>query len=607
MRSHADPPTRSAPDLNDRARHGLAGGALLLLVLALATGGISSPLLIAVGAALVLIVRFAANPAESLAPVIAGLIVSAFETVFGAGGTAGVATGLLLAAAGIPGWLWRREKGRADERLAQLDDILAQARRGARGEAPAAAQVLADLELALAAVADRIGAHTVMLWDVEVYRGRAEVRAASRGRPGHAVRLSGDPLGWVWEQGMRLRLDPTPRWADADLLVVADRLRHDEEEGQIVTYAFDGENLPVDDATFEQSAVYLRGLLSVQEARSRAAAREQRTNAILKTLERVPGDLDVETLMMRLCETAMEVAGATGAAIGVWTGDAGHVIAAAGPDGGPRPGDPFAPPTSELGLAVRADHMIVRDASAWTLGRTVLAWEGERWNHRPRCLAVLPLRNAAMGIEGVLAVWSARSPALKPDGLEMLPLLAPQITLNIEQARAFDQMRESAERDPLTQLRNRRAFDDVFAAETVRFARYGRPLSALVIDLDHFKSINDQFGHEAGDDVLCRTARIIEGSIRDIDTAARFGGEEFVVLLPETDIASAIDVAERIRATVAGTSIEHNGHTIPVRASIGVSACPDRVTLPAELIGSADAALYRAKGEGRNRVIAASR
>src|SRR5690606_33215033 len=105
-------------------------------------------------------------------------------------------------------------------------------------------------------------------------------------------------------------------------------------------------------------------------------------------------------------------------------------------------------------------------------------WEGERWHHRPRSLAVLPLRNAAMGIEGVLAVWSARSPALKPDGLEMLPLLAPQITLNIEQARAFDEIRESAERDPLTQLRNRRAFDDVFAAETVRFARYGRPLSA---------------------------------------------------------------------------------------------------------------------------------
>src|SRR5690606_6303318 len=135
----------------------------------------------------------------------------------------------------------------------------------------------------------------------------------------------------------------------------------------------------------------------------------------------------------------------------------------------------------------------------------------------------------------------------------------------------------------------------------------GRPLSLLVIDLDHFKSINDRFGHEAGDDVLCRTARIIEGSIRDIDTAARFGGEEFVVLPPETDVASALDVAERIRATLAESDIESGGRTIPVRASIGVSSCPALVALPADLISSADAALYRAKEDGRNRVVPASR
>jgi len=221
-------------------------------------------------------------------------------------------------------------------------------------------------------------------------------------------------------------------------------------------------------------------------------------------------------------------------------------------------------------------------------------------------MAALPLNNA-IGVNGVLAVWSARSAALDQDGLELLPLLAPQVALHIEQARELDRIRETAARDPLTQLRNRRAFDEVFEAETVRLARYGRPLSLLVIDLDHFKSINDRFGHEAGDDVLCRTARIIEGSIRDIDTAARFGGEEFVVLLPATDVASALDVAERMRATLAESDIESGGRTIPVRASIGVSSCPALVALPADLISSADAALYRAKEDGRNRVVPASR
>jgi diguanylate cyclase (GGDEF)-like protein len=302
----------------------------------------------------------------------------------------------------------------------------------------------------------------------------------------------------------------------------------------------------------------------------------------------------------------MQITEATGAAIGVWSGDSGRIISISGPDGGPEPGDSFAPPASELALAVRANAMIVRDGGTWSLGRTALANDAERWIHRPRSLAVLPLRNAA-GVNGVLAVWSARSAALDQDGLELLPLLGPQVALHIEQARELDRMRETAARDPLTQLRNRRAFDEVFTSETVRFARYGRPLSILVIDLDHFKSINDQFGHEAGDDVLCRTARIIEASIRDIDTAARFGGEEFVVLLPETDIRSAIDVAERIRSTVAESDIDFRGRRIPVRASIGVSACPDRVPIPADLIGSADTALYQAKTEGRNRVIAASR
>jgi diguanylate cyclase (GGDEF)-like protein len=465
---------------------------------------------------------------------------------------------------------------------------------------------LQDLERALAAVGERIGASMVLLWDVKTYRGLARVRAASRGRPGQAARLAGDPLGWVWEQGMRLRIDPTPRWAEQGTVVIADRLRDEHENGLLVTYSFHGNRLPVDDTAFEESAVYLRGLLAVQEARSTAAAGRRRTDALLDGLRRVPGELDLETLTAGLCDTAMRVSDATGAAIATWDGETGHVLAVAGPDGGPRPGDAFAAPTSELALAVRAGTMIVRDAGTWTLDRTTVAGPAERWIHRPRSLAAMPLMNAS-GVNGVLAVWSARIPALDPDGLELLPLLAPQIALHIEQAREFSRIRETAARDPLTQLRNRRAFDEVFAGETVRFARYGRPLSLLVIDLDHFKAINDQFGHEAGDEVLCRTARMIESSIRDIDTPARFGGEEFVVLLPETDIASALDVAERIRAAIAAADIEFKGHHIPVRTSIGVSACPDRVALPGDLIASADAALYHAKADGRNRVNAATR
>ncbi|HSK19114.1 MAG TPA: GGDEF domain-containing protein [Longimicrobiales bacterium] len=604
MRSNANPPARPPVELTDRARLGLAAVALGLLGVSLFTGGATSPFLLPLVPLLVVLVRHAARPPELIAPLVAALILSGFETLFGGGAMRGIIGGLVLAGATIPGWLWRREALAASTRLGELDRILAQARRGRVAEAPAAAQELADLTRSLGALAEQIGAQQVLLWDVEVYRGVARARAAARGRAGQTVRLPGDPLGWVWDQGIRMRLDPPPRWAEQGSLVVADRLRQTEEHGLLVTYGFDPAHLPVDDATFEQAAVYVRGLISVQEARSTAAAGRRRVERLLDGLKGMPADAGLETLAASLCETAVEITDATGAAIGVWAGEAGRIISASGTDGGPRPGDSFAPPASELALAIRANTMVVRDGGTWSLGKTSLANENERWMHRPRSMAALPLHSAT-GVNGVLAVWSARSLVLDPDGLELLPLLAPQIALHIEQARELDRMRETAARDPLTQLRNRRAFDEVFTAETVRFARYGRPLSLLVIDLDHFKSINDQFGHEAGDDVLCRTARIIEASIRDIDTAARFGGEEFVVLLPETDIASALDVAERIRATVAASDIDFRGRPVPVRASIGVSACPDRVALPADLVRSADAALYQAKAEGRNRVVAA--
>lgn len=605
MRSHTDPQPRPPIELTERARRSIAGAALLLLAGAFFTGGATSPLLLPLTAALILLVRYSLHPIALLAPFLAGFLIAMVETLMGDGALRGALGGLVVVASATPGWIWRREARAAAERLARLDDILAQARRGRTAEAPAAARELTDLELALVGLAEQIGARAAMVWDVESYRGIARVRAASTRRPGPSVRLSGDPLGWVWDQGMRLRLDPSPRWADEQTIIVADRLRRGEHDGLLVTYAFDGANLPVDDATFVQSAVYLRGVLALQEARSTAAAGKRRVESLVGYLDSVHGDLEISAAAASLCAAAMAITDATGATLGTWNGESGTVIGAAGADGGPVAGDEFVAPASELALAIRANAMITRDAAGWSLGRTALASPEERWIHRPRSMAALPLTNAGE-VYGVLAVWSAHASELDPDALDLLRLLAPQAILHIEHAREFGRISESAERDPLTQLRNRRGFDRVFADEAVRFARHGRSCSLLVLDLDHFKSVNDQYGHEAGDEVLCRTARILDASIRDIDTAARFGGEEFVVLLPETAVAAALEVAERIRSAVAESDIEFRGHRIPVRVSIGVSACPDRVPVPSDLITSADAALYRAKAEGRNRVVAAS-
>jgi len=161
--------------------------------------------------------------------------------------------------------------------------------------------------------------------------------------------------------------------------------------------------------------------------------------------------------------------------------------------------------------------------------------------------------------------------------------------------------------DPLTGAWNRRYLDQALREQVKRFQRYGSPFAILMIDCDHFKRVNDQHGHAAGDAVLVGVARTIGRSIRsDIDVLARFGGEEFVAVLPETDAEGAVAAAEKIRKLVAGTPLEHEGATIAITVSIGVTACPTDGREPERLLATADSALYRAKHAGRNRTVSAS-
>jgi two-component system cell cycle response regulator len=157
--------------------------------------------------------------------------------------------------------------------------------------------------------------------------------------------------------------------------------------------------------------------------------------------------------------------------------------------------------------------------------------------------------------------------------------------------------------DSLTSLRNRRAFDQEFASRFEQARRYARPLSLAVIDLDYFKSINDQFGHSAGDGVLRGIAQILDHGTRRSDFVARIGGEEFAVLLPETSLFEALHFAEKIRSTIAGATIRTEAATHKVTVSIGVANVPHSlVTTPQALFNAADQALYRAKARGRNRI-----
>jgi diguanylate cyclase (GGDEF)-like protein len=158
--------------------------------------------------------------------------------------------------------------------------------------------------------------------------------------------------------------------------------------------------------------------------------------------------------------------------------------------------------------------------------------------------------------------------------------------------------------DSLTQIANRRALTERLTHEVERSKRYGHPFSCLLIDIDHFKHINDEFGHQTGDSVLVEVARVIAQSVRNTDLAGRYGGEEFMVLAPETRAGDARVLAERIRSRIP--MLSETRPTVPgVTVSIGIASVDSRVGSPEGLVASADAALYEAKRGGRNQVVMA--
>ena len=164
-----------------------------------------------------------------------------------------------------------------------------------------------------------------------------------------------------------------------------------------------------------------------------------------------------------------------------------------------------------------------------------------------------------------------------------------------------------AERDTLTGLYNRRKFMQIAEQELARTARMPAAVSLLLVDMDHFKRINDHFGHPAGDAVLQHAADLLAGHVRQTDTVARLGGEEFIVLMPQTPAEGALALAEKLRLAVRGQTLDWHGQCIGVTASLGVSsACPGEHTSFEALYGAADQALYAAKNQGRDRVVLAA-
>jgi diguanylate cyclase (GGDEF)-like protein len=219
---------------------------------------------------------------------------------------------------------------------------------------------------------------------------------------------------------------------------------------------------------------------------------------------------------------------------------------------------------------------------------------------------------AARGeVQGVLRIaFGANAPPPTAEQTALATALGDSVSLALANQALRERLRGQALRDSLTGLHNRRFLEEVMAQMEAQLARDGRPVAVLMLDLDHFKSINDTHGHAAGDAVLRSVGLLLTEQLRRSDVACRYGGEELAVLLPGCDLAQAAERADMIRQSVAmlhkaATAHGHKAPLPPVTVSIGVAAAPQSARQLADALKAADAALYEAKRAGRNRVTSA--
>ena len=217
--------------------------------------------------------------------------------------------------------------------------------------------------------------------------------------------------------------------------------------------------------------------------------------------------------------------------------------------------------------------------------------------HGVRSIAYLPL--IAKGkVIGSLVVASRQPNVYSQRQVMLLEQLASQIAMPVENSRLYAKVEERARTDELTGLLNRRSLDEMINSEIGRHSRYGGVFSIIILDLDFFKAFNDNYGHLAGDKLLRQIGSIMKGAIRNADQAFRYGGDEFAILLPQTNIEAAYEVAERVRKRVAsGVKTDH----VPITASLGLASWPADGIGANEIIAAADTTLYHAKRNGGNQ------
>lgn len=345
-------------------------------------------------------------------------------------------------------------------------------------------------------------------------------------------------------------------------------------------------------------------LLSLFELRREYSRHMRQSKALLTATERLQVHTSQDALTKGICETALQVTSATEAALVRWRADVGrgwvHYTTP-----GFKHRAPFSLSAESLVARTCGDGtLFILDDVAQMTGTPSVFFDNDG-ARKSGSLGIVPLRTQERVI-GAIVIASDTPAGLPRDEARNVTLLGALAAPSLEVVWEMEEVSKRARTDALTGLPNRRAFDDQLATLLLHADRFGHSVALIVADIDNFKQVNDSWGHEAGDAVLKAIGATLEEGVRKVDLCARFGGEEFAILLPETSLTGAAELADRLRRAASGRPTLVGGQEIPVTISCGVSAYPEAVLSKEALFASADRALYEAKKSGRNCVKSAA-
>ncbi len=336
------------------------------------------------------------------------------------------------------------------------------------------------------------------------------------------------------------------------------------------------------------------------DVRRRYGRHMRQGQALLDAVQRLQGHSTGEGLARAFCDTALDVSGARAASLVRWSSeaDAGELVFATDAAGLRAPASIDS--ASIVAESCRAGKLqVLEDSRTAFLARGL--YGVPRSIQEPGSVAIVPLVKDARTL-GALVLEAEEAKALTLEESRPLTVLAAIVASSLELVWQFAEVDKRARTDQLTGLWNRHHFGEQLQRTLNEADRYGTQVSLVLVDIDHFKRVNDTWGHEAGDAVLRQVARILQDGVRSVDICVRYGGEEIALLLAQTDSEHAVEVAERLRARICAQPLRHGGAEIPVTASFGVATYPETVKVRDQLFPASDKALYIAKHEGRNRV-----